>query len=330
VALVRQSNEPTVASAATRSPDRRGAGDRFAFEAIARHAGTEHRTHSSGGSVSHGGFERSTHRLRCWNRPKPAIPDDVRPGGEASEISCLRHSGKASDADVARLPRAMRHPSPALYLVRALETLGLGRGMRVAILAPISPEALAVRYGAATLGCVTVLCPNTGDRSRLRQFLGHVRADVLVVFPETAGAAATVVTDGSVSSVVSMGPVADVDLDLLALSATMPAVPVTGRAAGDDLGVLVSSGGRTGSSKASPPLRRRLVTRRARSDRQRGRDLTPRLISSRGGARASSCSPPPEASPRWARTRRCALAMLVETEPTPRDEIWLTRPSRDS
>ena len=136
-------------------------------------------------------------------------------------------------------------------LARALEAVGLGRGMRVAILAPISPEALAVRYGAATLGCATVLCPNTGNRLRLRQFLGHVRADVLVVFPETAGAAATVVSDGSVSSVVSIGAVADVEVDLLALSAAMPAVPVSGRAAADDLGVLVSSGGTTGSSKAS-------------------------------------------------------------------------------
>ena len=75
----------------------------------------------------------------------------------------------------------------------------------MAILAPISPEALAVRYGAAILGCATVFCPNSGDRSRLRQFLGHVRADVLVVFPETAGAAAQVMRDGLVGSVMSVG-----------------------------------------------------------------------------------------------------------------------------
>ncbi len=136
-------------------------------------------------------------------------------------------------------------------LARALEASGLRRGMRVAILATISPEALAVRYGAAILGCATVFCPNTGDRSRLRQFMGHVRADVLVVFPETAAAAANVVPDGSVSPVMSIGAVAGIDVDLLATSTTMPAVPVTGRTAADDLGVLVSSGGTTGSSKAS-------------------------------------------------------------------------------
>jgi fatty-acyl-CoA synthase len=136
-------------------------------------------------------------------------------------------------------------------LARALETSGLGRGTRVAILATISAEALAVRYAAATLGCVTVFCPNTGDPSRLRQFLGHVRADVLVVFPETAAAAATVVPDGSVNSVMSLGAVAAVAVDLLALSATMPDGPVTGRAAAEDLGVLISSGGTTGTSKAS-------------------------------------------------------------------------------
>jgi fatty-acyl-CoA synthase len=134
---------------------------------------------------------------------------------------------------------------------RALEACGLGVGMRVAILATISPEALAVRYGAATLGCATVFCPNTGEHSRLRQFLGHVRADVLVVFPETAAAAPTVVGVGSVGSVMSVGAVLAIGVDLLALSATMSASPVSGRADADDLGVLVSSGGTTGSSKAS-------------------------------------------------------------------------------
>jgi fatty-acyl-CoA synthase len=136
-------------------------------------------------------------------------------------------------------------------LARALEATGLSRGMRVAILATISPEALAVRYAAATLGCATVFCPNTGESSRLRQFLGHVHADVLVVFPETAAGAATALGDGSVRSVMSIGAVADVEVDLLALSATMPAVPAVGRAGAQDLGVLVSSGGTTGSSKAS-------------------------------------------------------------------------------
>ncbi|MFZ0091079.1 MAG: AMP-binding protein [Solirubrobacteraceae bacterium] len=136
-------------------------------------------------------------------------------------------------------------------LARALEHGGLARGMRVAILATISPEALAVRYGAATLGCATVFCPNTGDRSRLRQFLGHVRADALVLFPETAAAAAAVVSEGLVRSVMSVGAVAGIDVDLLAVSATMSAGPRIGRTAGDDLGVLVSSGGTTGSAKAS-------------------------------------------------------------------------------
>lgn len=135
-------------------------------------------------------------------------------------------------------------------LARALEAGGLGAGMRMAILAPISPDALAVRYGAAILGA-TVFCPNTGDRSRLRQFLGHVRADVLLVFPETADRAARMMRDGLVGSVMSVGAVPAINLDLLALSATMPAGPLTGRGAADDLGVLISSGGTTGTSKAS-------------------------------------------------------------------------------
>lgn len=136
-------------------------------------------------------------------------------------------------------------------LARALEACGLSRGMRVAILAPISPEALAVRYAAATIGCATVFCPNPGDSSRLREFLEHVGAHALVVFPESAARAATAVAAGSVGSVMSVGAVAAVDVDLLALSATLAADPVAGQAAGEELGVLVSSGGTTGSSKAS-------------------------------------------------------------------------------
>ena len=139
----------------------------------------------------------------------------------------------------------------ARRLARALEGFGVDGGMRVAILAPVSPEALAVRYAAALLGCASVFCPGASERSRLHSFLGHVRPNVLVVFPETASAAAAVVPGDSVGSVVSVGPVKELDVDLLALSATMPADPINGRASAQELGVLVSSGGTTGFSKAS-------------------------------------------------------------------------------
>jgi long-subunit acyl-CoA synthetase (AMP-forming) len=133
-------------------------------------------------------------------------------------------------------------------LARGLDASGLNRGTRVAILATISPEALAVRYGAATLGCTTVFCPNTGDRSRLRKFLVHVRAGVLVVFPETAAAAAIVLSDGSVGTVMSVGvvvaPVGSVvrrRRSLVSCAATLPPVVAI-----SSIGPAPPSGTRTG------------------------------------------------------------------------------------
>jgi fatty-acyl-CoA synthase len=139
----------------------------------------------------------------------------------------------------------------AFRLARALEREGLERGDRVAILATISPEALAVRCAAALLGCTTMFCPDKGSDAGLRALLASIRADALIVFPETATAAAGAIGSGSIASVMSLGAAPTIDVDLLAVADTMAADPVPSRARGGDLGVLVSSGGTTGKSKAS-------------------------------------------------------------------------------
>lgn len=136
-------------------------------------------------------------------------------------------------------------------LARALESAGLGRGDRVGILPRTSPEALAVRYAAGLLGATTSFIPNRGSDEYLRAFLAHVGADVLVVFPETAAAASAAISGGLVSSGLSLGPVPGIDVDLLAVAASMPSDPVAGRAEPEDLWALISSGGTTGVSKAS-------------------------------------------------------------------------------
>ena len=136
-------------------------------------------------------------------------------------------------------------------LARALEREGCKRGDRVAILATISPEALAVRCAAALLGCTTMFCPDKGSDAGLRALLASIRADALIVFPETAAVASGAIGAGSVARVMSLGPVPAVDLDLLAIADTMAAEPIPTRAHAGDLGVLVSSGGTTGKSKAS-------------------------------------------------------------------------------
>ena len=121
----------------------------------------------------------------------------------------------------------------------------------MAILATISPEALAIRYAAGLLACATSFCPNRGSDERLHAFLEHVAADVLIVFPETAGAASTAIAHGLAASTMSLGAVPDIDLDLLAVAGSMPSDPLAGRADPQDMWALVSSGGTTGASKAS-------------------------------------------------------------------------------
>ena len=49
-----------------------------------------------------------------------------------------------------------------LRLTKALDSIGLGRGDRVAVVPTLRAEALAVRSATALLGCPSVFCPNTG------------------------------------------------------------------------------------------------------------------------------------------------------------------------
>src|ERR1700743_1375790 len=77
-------------------------------------------------------------------------------------------------------------------LALALEEAGVWPGDRVAIVPAITADALAVRYAAGLLGCATVFCPNTGVRGRLAALVAHARPDAVIVFPETAAAAAEV------------------------------------------------------------------------------------------------------------------------------------------
>ena len=136
-------------------------------------------------------------------------------------------------------------------LAGALESAGLQRDDRLAILPITSPEALAVRYAAGLLGCATSFIPNRGSEQRLHEFLEHVGASALVVFPETAAVGETAIAGGLVKKPMSLGAVPGIDVDLLAVAGSMAPDPVRGRAGPQDLWALVSSGGTTGASKAS-------------------------------------------------------------------------------
>ena len=104
--------------------------------------------------------------------PEVTVPETFRSFAERIVGHAEAQPDRILISEPGRALRAGEFAGLVARLARALEASGLDRGMRMAILATISPEALAVRYAAATLGCVTVFCPNTGDPSRLRRFLG--------------------------------------------------------------------------------------------------------------------------------------------------------------
>ncbi|MFC9979044.1 class I adenylate-forming enzyme family protein [Gordonia sp. NPDC127522] len=128
----------------------------------------------------------------------------------------------------------------------ALHRHGIDHGHRVALVAPVTGEAIAVRYAAALLGAVTVYCPDAGSPERLQVFLSRIDADVVVVFPETAAA----VGASSPATVLAVGPVADV-VDLLTAGDTSFDAPGSVPISPQDDCVLVATGGTTGVSKAS-------------------------------------------------------------------------------
>jgi fatty-acyl-CoA synthase len=125
-------------------------------------------------------------------------------------------------------------------LARALDARGLRKGDRVALLVVNSATAIAARYAAAALGCVTVFCPNRGP-AELAAFLDVVDPTLVIAFPATVEH-----VRGLRFPVATLGPD-----DLLADAAEQSAAPFTSRARPDDLATLATSGGTTGAQKAT-------------------------------------------------------------------------------
>ena len=151
------------------------------------------------------------------------------------------------DADAERSMTAAALVDLITRLAEAFRLVGVTIGNTVAIIAPTTIEALAVRYGAGLLGCVTVYCPNPSELDRFSEFLDRIAPDFVVVFPETAPA-----SDALASwDLLSVGPVHGVT-DLLAIAATVETPRHVHAPVQDtDLCVLIATGGTTGVSKAS-------------------------------------------------------------------------------
>ena len=131
---------------------------------------------------------------------------------------------------------------------RALDGLGLGRGDLVALHAPNSPDALAVRYAAHLLGAATMYLPALPTPHQRAALVGHIAPDLLVAFPETAH----LLPETAPVRVAVVGcdvPGARLRLDRRAHGVS--AAPLPCRARPGDLAVVISSGGSTGVPKGS-------------------------------------------------------------------------------
>jgi fatty-acyl-CoA synthase len=131
---------------------------------------------------------------------------------------------------------------------RVLDGLGLGRGDLVALYAPNSPDALAVRYAAHLVGAAATYLPIL-PMPRHRAALVELTApDLLVAFPETAD----VVPAGTSARVAVVGcDVRGPRVQLDRRAAAVSTAPMACRARPQDVAVIVSSGGSTGVPKGS-------------------------------------------------------------------------------
>ena len=154
---------------------------------------------------------------------------------------------------------------------RALATLGIGRGSLVALCAPNSPNAIAIRYAANLLGSAAVYLSKPATSALRAQHVAQMAPDLLVFFPQTVE---FVSSDMSVRTVSVGLNVAGAAVRLDSIAAGQSGAALKSAAIPADLAIVVSSGGTTGLPKGScrnfsaysvmvdvpsPPDRRQLV-----------------------------------------------------------------------
>ncbi|AZG44565.1 class I adenylate-forming enzyme family protein [Gordonia insulae] len=152
---------------------------------------------------------------------------------EAGDLMVCADATRRCTADeFAREIRSFRH---------TLAARGVKRGELVALIAPNTVTALAVRFAASLTGAVTVVCPGADSPDRLNAFLSGLDPATVVVFEAGAAADITAVAADRIWDATDPMP------DLCA--AEDPAAEVSVRA--DDPCILVATGGTTGTSKSS-------------------------------------------------------------------------------
>lgn len=159
---------------------------------------------------------------------------------QGGDVTVLKHQGRSVTA-AELLTSIFRY-------ARALAELGIARGRLVALFAPNSPDALAVRYATNLLGAAAMYLSAPASADRRTELLVQIDPTLLVVFPETA----QWLPNGAKPQVAAIGAhVAGASLRLDERAAAQSSEPVASLARPDDLAVIVSSGGTTGVPKGS-------------------------------------------------------------------------------
>lgn len=131
---------------------------------------------------------------------------------------------------------------------RALRRLGIGPGKLVALFAPNAPEAIVIRYAASLIGAPSVFLAKPSEPARREALIAQTDPALLVVFPDTAVPGGDHPPHGQVASV---GAVPGVGKRIDQLASDESAEPVACAADPERLGIIVSSGGTTGTPKGS-------------------------------------------------------------------------------
>ncbi len=130
---------------------------------------------------------------------------------------------------------------------RALLSQGIDRTKLVALLAPNSPDAIAIRYAANLIGAAASYLSAPAIEDARRTLIEQIKPDLLVVFPETLRLLPSGL-DTTTLAVGECGP-AFRRIDLIAAEQSHSPLPCEARPC--DLAVVISSGGSAGVPKGS-------------------------------------------------------------------------------
>lgn len=164
-------------------------------------------------------------------------------------VACLADAGSRIMLRYGNVDISANELLASIYrYARALMTLGIGRGSFVALFAPNCPDAIAIRYAVNLIGSAAVYLSNPSTIERREELVAQMAPDLLVIFPATVALAPA----GSSVRIASVGitvATAAIRLDHLACEQGSDSLPCL--ATPDDLAVVASSGGTTGTPKGS-------------------------------------------------------------------------------